>query len=168
MGIWTSAFFCGLWVLTWLPLVCIVRVIWISTNHVSFNVIAQGDERERKRGVIQKGLNPPQPPPPPPNSLHPSLLRKRKKEKKKKEAAASVSGFWRVAIARLLCRVPLRPYSLFTFLMRGAVPLPLDWQLHAASAGGAGEDLWLFGWECWRGTGGGGKELRGFFSLFTS
>lgn len=82
MGIWTSAFFCGLWVLTWLPLVCIVRVIWISTNHVSFNVIAQGDERERKRGVIQKGLNPPTPPPPPPptppttpNSLHPSLFR---------------------------------------------------------------------------------------------
>ncbi len=36
-------------------------------------MIAQGDERERKRGVIQKGLKPP--PPPPPNSLHPSLLR---------------------------------------------------------------------------------------------
>ena len=35
MGIWTSAFLCALCRLTWLPLACTARVIWIRTHHVS-------------------------------------------------------------------------------------------------------------------------------------
>lgn len=35
MGIWTSAFLCAFWRLTWLPLVCMARLIWIHTHHVS-------------------------------------------------------------------------------------------------------------------------------------
>lgn len=34
MGIWTSAFLCAFWRLTWLPLVCMARLIWIHTHHV--------------------------------------------------------------------------------------------------------------------------------------
>lgn len=36
MGIWTSAFLCGFCRLTWLPLACTARVIWMQTHHVSF------------------------------------------------------------------------------------------------------------------------------------
>lgn len=54
-GKWICAFLRALPALTWLPVLCIVRDIWMSAGHVSFKVIARGAAEWKSEEQSQRG-----------------------------------------------------------------------------------------------------------------
>lgn len=138
-GKWICAFLRALPALTWLPVLRIVRDIWMSAGHVSFKVIARGaaewkSEEQSQRGE-EGGHNPKRIGSSPPYTHTHTLAIPFTQCVCVFQGVMSTgwvswfrgSGVWFLRP----CRSPCLPL-LFAFLMSGAGPRASDWHLQTA------------------------------------